>query len=77
MEQTAKSYLFYVRYSLSGLKVYRCSTEDPFHVIGEMVYRSFEQIDYIQFVEETAARDSYWESHNYEILDYKLKYENK
>lgn len=72
-----RNFLFYVRYNLSGLTIYRCTTNDPFHVMGEMMYRSIERIDYINFVEETKEKTDFWESENYEIIDYDLRYLNK
>ena len=59
MESKKINYLFYVKYGLSGLVVYRCKTNDPFHVIGEMVYRSLEHIEYLTFGKETKPITDY------------------
>lgn len=68
------NYLFYVTFALSGLRVYRCNTDDPFHVIGEIVYGEIEQVTRITFVKETPEKVKFWENNNIKIEEYTLKY---
>lgn len=68
------NYLFYVTFALSGLRVYRCNTNDPFHVIGEIVYREIEQVTRITFVKETPEKVKFWEDNNAKIEEFYLKY---
>lgn len=69
-----KDYLFYVRYNMSGLYVYHCKTDDPFHVIGEMYFRSLEAIDRCNYVEQTDSRLEFFKKENVEIREWKNKY---
>lgn len=64
------NYLFYVTFALSGLHVYRCNTDDPFHVIGEIVYREIEQITHITFVKETPERLKFWENNKTKVEEW-------
>lgn len=77
MKNKKINYLFYVRYSLSGLVIYRCKTSDPFHVIGEMMYRELEHIEYVTFKEETKEALDYWKDNDIKIEEFVLKYENE
>ena len=72
-----KDYLFYVRYNMSGLYVYHCKTDDPFHAIGEMIYRCFEHIERIDFVEQTEIKLDFWKEKGYKIHEWQNKYESK
>jgi len=74
-----KTYLFYVRkYNILArdyvLYIYRCKTNDPYHTIGEIVYRTFEQIQRIDFVEETKSSLEYWKQEGKEIYEWNDKY---
>lgn len=64
------NYLFYVTFALSGLRVYRCNTDDPFHVIGEIVYREMEQVTRITFVEETPEKLKFWQNNKIKIEEF-------
>lgn len=64
------NYLFYVTFALSGLRVYRCNTDDPFHVIGEIVYREIEQITHITFVKETPEKLKFWENNKTKVEEW-------
>ena len=72
-------FLIYVRkYSMISRKdelyVYRVNTSDVFHTIGEMMYRSLEQISEIYFNECNSTRLEYWKSHGFNVLDWTDKY---
>ena len=74
-----KEYLFYVRkydIMIRGYKVfiYRCKTNDPFHTMGEMIYRTLEHIKRIDFVENSPGHEKYWKEHGYNIYDWYNKY---
>lgn len=74
-----KSYFFYVRkYSIFTndyeLYVYKCKTADPFHVMGEMLYRSMEKIERINFNEVTPERENFWQEQNKKIYTWFNKY---
>ena len=69
-----KDYLFYVRFALSGLQVYHCKTDDPFHTMGEIHYRTIEIINRMTYVEQTQERIDYWKSQNQTISDWHNKY---
>lgn len=74
-----KEYLFYVRkYNIFvndyTLTVYRCKTNDPFHTMGEMIYRTFEEIKRIDFVENSPGHEKYWKEHDKEIYEWTDKY---
>lgn len=64
------NYLFYVTFALSGLRVYRCNTDDPFHVMGEIVYREIEQITHITFVKETPEKLKFWENNKTKVEEW-------
>ena len=70
------NYIFYVTFELSGLRVYRCNTDDPFHVIGEIVYREIEQIIHITFVKETPEKVKFWENNKIKIEEFHQRYLN-
>ena len=72
-------YLFYVRkYDIFSndykLTIYKCNTNDPFHTVGEIVYRTFEEIKRISFVECADFRERYWREHGYQIYEWHDKY---
>lgn len=74
-----KDYLLYVRkYSIISndyeFYIYHCRTNDIFHTIGEMYYRTLEHIKRIDFVEDTQSRRKYWLAENKEILEWDNKY---
>lgn len=72
-----KDYLFYVRYSLSGLLVYHIKTKDPFHVIGEMIWRGIEHIEGVTFVEQTETRLDYLKEEGLKIHEWRNKYDKE
>lgn len=69
-----KDYLFYVHLALSGLRVYHCKTDDPFHTMGEMHYRLFEHIDRMTYNEQTQSSLDYWKKENTKIYEWYNKY---
>ncbi len=74
-----KNYLFYVRkYSICTndyeLYVYSCITADPFHVMGEMLYRSLEHIKRIDFIECTEGKLAFWKEKGKTINKWYNKY---
>lgn len=72
-----KDYLFYVKYSLSGLYVYHCKTDDPFHVMGEMMYMCPEDIDRLSFVKQAESNLEFWKENNFKIHEWENQYESK
>lgn len=74
------NYLVYVRqYEILindyMLCVYKVNTKDIFHTMGEMIYRSIEEIKRINFVEYTENRVAFWKDSGYEITEWRNKYE--
>lgn len=69
-----KDYLFYVRFALSGLHVYHCKTDDAFHTMGEIHYRTMERIDRMTYAEQTQKRLDFWKEHNQTIYEWYNKY---
>ena len=67
-------YLFYVRFSLSGLKAYEAETNDPWHTMGEMIYRNIEHIERITFKEDNPASREYLKENNIEVWKWTDKY---
>ena len=53
---------------------YKCKTADPFHVMGEMLYRSMEHIKRIDFNEVTPVRENFWQEKNVPIYTWSNKY---
>lgn len=72
-----KDYLFYVRFALSGLTVYHCKTDDPFHTMGEIHYRTIEQITRMTYTEQTQTRLDFWKEQNQSIYEWYNKYNKK
>lgn len=75
------THLLYVRkYSILtnnyDLYVYGVNTKDIYHVIGELVCRSFEHIKRIDWVECCQENLNYWSERNIPILEFKEKYNN-
>lgn len=75
----SKDYLLYVRkYSIISndyeFYIYHCRTNDIFHTIGEMYYRTLERIVRITFVDDTPCRRKFWLAENKEILEWNDKY---
>lgn len=62
-------WLLYVRYNLSGLKVYSVETDDIYHCIGVLYCTSIEQIDRADYVISTEKREQYWKEQNIEIIE--------
>ncbi len=76
-----KVYLFYVRkYSIIEndylLFVLRCETEDVFHTMGEMYYRTFEKIERITFFDYSKELEDSLCKDGYKIYDWTDKYFN-
>ena len=74
-----KTYLFYVRKSNVfdkgfTLYIYKCTTNDPLHAVGEIMYRSFVHVERIDFVQYKEYREKYWLRYGYKIYDWKDKY---
>lgn len=67
-------YLFYVRFSLSGLKAFEVETPDPLHTMGEIVYRSIEHIERITFKEDNPASREYLNENNIKVWEWRDKY---
>lgn len=49
-------------------------TGDPFHAMGEIEYRSIEQIYRIIFTEDTPQKREYWENEGIKIIPWVDKY---
>lgn len=67
--------LFYVRYALSVLIVYRCKTNDLYHTMGEMIYRGAEHINRLDFNEWSEHREQFWIDSGYKIHEWVNKYD--
>lgn len=62
------------------LYVYKATTPDIFHTMGEMPYRTLENIRRIDYVEYTEEKEKWWKERGQDILIWKDKYpytENK
>ena len=73
------SHLLYAQqYSIAdngyNLVVYGVNTEDIFHTMGELMYRSYPQLKCITYVECTQENFNYWLKNGYEIHNFKDKY---
>ena len=73
------NYLIYVRkYNILindyMLYVYKVKTKDIFHTMGEIMYRTIEEIKRIDFAEYTENRVAFWKDGGYEITEWKDKY---
>ena len=76
-----KKYFLYVRqYNIMKndyvLYIYFVETEDIFHTMGEMLFRSFEHIKRIDFVNYTEETENSLLSQGRKILNWKDKYLN-
>lgn len=56
------------------LYVYKVKTKDIFHTIGEIMYRTIEEIKRIDFAEYTENRVNFWKDDGYEITEWRDKY---
>lgn len=74
MKRETKDYLFYVRFALSGLKVYHCKTDDPLHTMGEMHYRTIERIERMTYIDDKPFRREFWKEQNQTIYEWHNKY---
>lgn len=72
-----KEYLIYVNYSLSGLCIYKVTTQDIFHDIGVLMYCSSEMVKFFTFVECTSGRLEYWKALKKVIYDYPERWKNQ
>lgn len=64
-----KKWLLYVRYNLSGLKVYSVETDDLFRCIGHLYSTSIEKIDRVDYVLDNPARRELWAANGTEIFE--------
>ncbi len=74
-----KTYLIYVRkYSIVTndyqLYVYKATTPDIFHTMGEIPYRTIEEIKRIDYIEYTEEKEQWWKEQGYDILSWHDKY---
>lgn len=74
-----KKYLIYIRkYSIITRKyefyIYECKTNDIFHTMGEIWYRTFERIKYMNFAEDNQETRNFWEKDGKKIYTWKDKY---
>lgn len=53
-------YLLYIRYALSGQKVYEVETSDIYHVIGRAFCCSIEKIEWVNFVIDESIHREFW-----------------
>lgn len=65
-----KKYLLYVRYALSGLKVYKVETDNVYRIIGKIYCSSLEGIDRIDYSRYTPQKERFWLADNFEINEY-------
>lgn len=80
-----KTYLIYVRkYNINirdyQLYVYKATTPDIFHTLGEIPYRTIEEIKRISYDEYLEVKEQFWKEKGYTILTWQDKYpyaENK
>lgn len=70
----AKTWLLYCRYALSGLRVYRTTTDDLYNIIGYLHSNSIETIERIDYNVETPGRLAFWEERGVKIYDLKGRY---
>lgn len=64
-----EKWLLYVRYNLSGLRVFSVETDDILHCIGALYYTSLERIDRVSVVPYTEGRVRFWNDNNVEIIE--------
>lgn len=65
-----REYLVKVKYSLSGLKVFKIKTDNIYRIIGKFYCTSIENIERIDYSTYTAEREQYWIDEGYEIKNY-------
>ena len=73
------SHLVYVReYSIDdnsyNMVIYGVNTEDIFHTMGELMYRSPTQVKRISYVECTQENLNYWLKNGFKVHNFKDKY---
>ena len=66
-----KHYLLKVRYSLSGLRVYKVKTDSVYRIIGKIYVTSIESIDRIDYSLHSEEREQFWIDEGYKIIEYK------
>ena len=74
-----KTYLVYVRkYSIITndykLYVYKTTTPDIFHTMGEIPYRTDAQVKRIDYAEYTEKKEQWWKEQGYDILTWQDEY---
>lgn len=55
-------------------KVYVVNTKDIFHTMGKFIYRSFEKVKRITFVEYTQVKLNYFKNESIPIYEFRNKY---
>lgn len=65
-----REYLVKVRYSLSGLKVFKIKTDNIYRIIGKFYCTSIENIKRIDYSTYTPEREQFWVNEGYEIKNY-------
>lgn len=66
-----RTYLLKIEYSLSGLKVYKVTTDNIYRIIGKLYCTQLEHIDRIDYSAYTLAREQFWVDEGYEINEYR------
>ena len=68
-------YLLYVRNCFKTVFVYRVYDEDIFHCMGEYLYRTMEQIEWIQYFDYSKEREERFKNeYGLNIFDFNSKY---
>ena len=65
-----REYLVKVKYSLSGLKVFKIKTDNIYRIIGKFYCTSIENIERIDYSTYTPEREQFWVNEGYEIKNY-------
>lgn len=73
MQATNKpdKYLVKVRYSLSGLRVYKVKTDNIYRIVGKIYSTSLEAIKRIDYSIYKPEREQFWIDNGYKIYEYK------
>ena len=65
-----REYFVKVRYSLSGLKVFKIKTDNIYRIIGKFYCTSIENIERMDYSTYTPEREQFWINEGYEINNY-------
>lgn len=68
MKNETKTYLIYVRYALSGLRIYKIETNDIYHIIGKLYCNSIERIERVDYNIYTENRYQFWKNADFNIV---------